>query len=176
MISLFKTVVNRIFSPVAPDSEKGCRSTKQQLQIPVCRSGIPSLLFHLPACGQWDSNPHGCPLAPKTNASANSAMTAHRSGSRLFRLPKISLSYNSIIIPSFWNFCQGFYGILWRRFRTIHPCTVKVHPRHSQNRIFDAFRCFAAHFCSWNGAPFVHFWKQICARTKICFQKRMSEL
>ena len=25
-------------------------------------------------CGQWDSNPHGCPLAPKTSASANSAM------------------------------------------------------------------------------------------------------
>jgi len=28
-------------------------------------------------------------------------MTAHRSGSRLFRLPNASLSYNSIIIPSF---------------------------------------------------------------------------
>jgi len=28
-------------------------------------------------------------------------MTAHRSGSRLFRLPKVSLSYNLIIISNF---------------------------------------------------------------------------
>ncbi len=28
-------------------------------------------------CGQWDSNPHGYPLAPKTSASANSAMAAY---------------------------------------------------------------------------------------------------
>ena len=39
-----------------------------------------------------------------------------------------------------------------------------VHPRHSQKRIFDAFRCFAAHFCSLNGAPFIAFWTQILMR------------
>jgi len=33
---------------------------------------------------------------------------------------------------------------------------VTVHPRHSQNRAFSALRCFAAHFCSWNGAHFAH--------------------
>ena len=39
--------------------------------------------IHLLFCGQWDSNPHGCPLAPKTSASANSAMSArHRHGLR----------------------------------------------------------------------------------------------
>ena len=36
-----------------------------------------SIFLHpFASCGQWDSNPHGCPLAPKTNASANSAMAA----------------------------------------------------------------------------------------------------
>ena len=102
-----------IFTPFV--AEKGRRPTKQQLQIPVFRFGIPFLLFHFLACGQWDSNPHGCPLAPKTNASANSAMTAHRSGSRLFRLPNASLSYNLGIISNFENFCQAFYGELWHQ-------------------------------------------------------------
>ena len=28
---------------------------------------------------------------------------------------------------------------------------VTVHPRHSQNRVFDALRCFVAHFCLQKG-------------------------
>jgi len=32
--------------------------------------------------------------------------------------------------------------------RGIEGGKVTVHSHHSQKRIFDAFRCFAAHFCS----------------------------
>ena len=41
---------------------------------------------------------------------------------------------------------------------------VTVHSRHSQNRHFVALRCFAAHFCSLIGAPFVHSCRQIFMR------------
>ncbi len=39
-------------------------------------------------------------------------------------------------------------------------------PRHSQNRHFVALRCFAAHFCSFPGALFVHSCRQIFMRDR----------
>ena len=43
---------------------------------------------------------------------------------------------------------------------------VTVHTRHSQNRHFVALRCYAAHFCSLIGAPFVHSCRQIFMRDR----------
>ena len=35
---------------------------------------------------------------------------------------------------------------LFSKLRNLDLCIVKVHPRHSQKRVFDAPRCFAAPF------------------------------
>ena len=43
----------------------------------------------------------------------------------------------------------------------LHMAGPAVHERHSQNRICDALRCVAAHFCSLDGAPFEYFCSQI---------------
>ena len=50
-----------------------------------------------------------------------------------------------------------------RAIRNTIECTLREHSI-VMNRIFDAFRCFAARFCSWNGALFEPSCKQFSMR------------
>ena len=66
--------------------------------------------------------------------------------------------------------CFGFdfdisdssFRCCWHEF--VNTQHIAVHRAICKNA---AFRCFAAHFCAWSGASFVHFWNQIFVRAQI---------
>jgi len=72
-------------------------------------------------------------------------------------------------------FASGGFDTVHRAIRAFHSFA-NSSPRHSQKRIFDASRCFAALFAHEVALPSWHSANRFSYKHEICPQERSSEL